>query len=328
MASSTTLNSVVNREDLTNILEMAHPLEMPGYSMLPKTKATGMYHEWAMDDHKNPVYPGVNEGADVSSFENKENKIARWGNRIQKFEETWKVSEEQMAVDTAGVDNNKAYAEAKCLVDLKRGIESAIFSDQDLSSSDPQKTRGLGDMIDTAGPSDLDSNYYAASGQIDTTDPAGGSFFEDNLNSMMQTLYENGGMPDGGLYLFAGPTLKREISQFGRSNQETTSVARTQLDGKSKEIMLVVDRYVGDFGAIDIIPSVYLKRESNTGIDATSRKRGYLFRKSTLQIAQLKAPYAKDLSVDNQPNPRGYAHALLTLVCKNTKQVGKFAAAS
>ena len=219
MAASNTFDQVINREDLTDILTILEPEETPILSMASKSKATGIFHEFSADKLEEVSFDGVAEGQDVTSFSNKDADIDRNGNYVQKFQRSWQVTEEQAAVDTAGIDDDVARAKEKCMREVKRDIESAIGSDNDRaegSGTNVRKMRGLGDWIDSSGPSDVSSDYRTPSGSIDATATA--SLTEALLQGVMQSVYEVCGNTGEMMYLIAGPTLKRAISDFSRAD--------------------------------------------------------------------------------------------------------------
>ena len=128
MASSTTYNTAGNKEDLTSILTVLEPEKTPLTSIAGKKKATGTHFEWQLDSLSDPSWSGVNEGEDISSFDNKAAARARVGNYIQKFRRTWMVSDLQQLVSTAGVASEAVNSASKSVRELKRDLESAICS--------------------------------------------------------------------------------------------------------------------------------------------------------------------------------------------------------
>ena len=194
MASSTSYNTAGNREDLTDIISILEPESTPFVSMMKKGRATGTFVEWQADKLSTPDFDGVNEGEDVSSFKNQAEDRARLGNYVQKFRDTFQVSDIQELVDTAGVANEFANAEAKAVRNVKRSIESAFCSSQDrqaeAGSGTPYKTRGMLKWLGVGGqPSDLPAAYQNVAN--DTT----GTQTEATFNSVLQELYEANGMP-------------------------------------------------------------------------------------------------------------------------------------
>ena len=75
------------------------------------------------------------------------------------------VSDIQAAVDAAGGADatNVSSAKTKAVRNVKRAVEYSINSDNDRQAEDgagnPYLMRGLGDWIDSAGPSDVPADY-------------------------------------------------------------------------------------------------------------------------------------------------------------------------
>ena len=83
MAIAATYNTAGDREDLTNALTILTPEDCPKTSTFSKsTDAFNMLHEWQMDTLLPVSFPGVVEGADVSSFTDQVAQRARVGNRV------------------------------------------------------------------------------------------------------------------------------------------------------------------------------------------------------------------------------------------------------
>ena len=120
MAQSTSYNTAGIRETLTDAISILEPEHTPFISMMKKAKATGTFVEVQCDKLGTPEFGGISEGEDVSSFTNQVADRARLGNYVQKFRDTWKVSDIQQLVDTAGVASEKANSESKSVRNIKR----------------------------------------------------------------------------------------------------------------------------------------------------------------------------------------------------------------
>ena len=118
--------AVSNREDLTNILTQLDPVSTPIVSLLRKSKARATSHEWTVDGLAAVDTTGLIEGADTTSFSDKFENRARLSNVVQGFRRDYQVSQVQQAVDGVG-PANEAAARVKCLRELKRDTEAAVF---------------------------------------------------------------------------------------------------------------------------------------------------------------------------------------------------------
>ena len=334
---TTTIGSAAsNREDIKDILTILAPEDTPVLSMAGKSSANATFVETVVEDLSDPSFGGVQEGTDAS-YENKSSTRAKIGNYVQIFRRGWQVSDVQERVAVAGVANEIAHAEGKCLKELKRDIESAICSDNNRSAengSDARyKLRGLGKFIaDAAGkgnadvnaPDDIATAYHTPSGSIDETATA--DLTESHLNAVLQSRYEAVGASNDRLMLIAGPKLKRAVTDFARAEG---SSSRTPLavneDATSRSITLNISQYEGDFGIINIVPSLFNGRTS--GSSTINGTRGYLIDPGLITVHTLTAEssYEND---DLGGGRRGYADAILTLSVGSPLAHGKFDAAS
>lgn len=320
MASTKTYAVSGNREDLSDIVTLLEPEATPFVSMAKKATASGTFFEWQTDNMATPSFAGVLEGEDATSFDDKAANRAKLGNHIQKLRKTYAVSDLQEIVDTAGVTSEFANAESKAVRELKRDLESAVCSSQDRQADDgtnPYKTRGMFKWLGVGGqPSDIPT--FAQNVANDTT----GTQTESTLNTVLQELYEANGMPGGQLTLIAGPSLKREISNFARQEGSTTALSfQVTQPAESKKITLSVNFYEGDFGNIAILPSVFLNRTSGSAtVDADA---GLLIDPEYVGIHMLKAESTSELE-NRGGGRRGFADLVAGLACYSPKAHGYF----
>jgi len=272
MAKATTLNVTGNREQLLDWMSLVEPEMKPVFTRAKKKKATSTFPEWQVDSMEEPSFDGVDEGTDVTSFDNKRANSARLGNYIQHFRRSYQVSNIQELVDTAGVKSEFAYGAAKAVRELGRDVESAICSSNDrqqqAGAGTPYKMRGFFRWLGyngTAGnnyPSDIpaDQQLGASGNYVDTN----GTLTEANLNSVMQNLYEANGAPQGN-YMFVGnPTIRSQVSDFGRVNT-ANDVYRRNEDATSGKMTSHITLYEGDFGIVEVVPaSVFVDRTSGS----------------------------------------------------------------
>ena len=321
MAKSASYNVAGNREDLSDILTILEPESTPLTSMANKATATGTFFEVQVDDLSTASFDGVNEGEDVTSFDNKAANRARIGNYVQKFRRTYAVSDIQEIVDTAGVASEFANAESKAVREIKRDMEAAFCSSQDRQADSgagaPYKTRGMFKFLGLGGqPSDIPA--FARNVANDTT----GTQTETTFNSVLQELYEANGMPGGQLTLIAGPTLKKEISDFARQEGSTTALSfQVTQPAESKKITLSISLYEGDFGTVAIVPSTLLNRTS--GSATIDKDAGLLIDPDYVAIHTLKAESNSEL--ENQGGGRrGFCDVIAGLAVHSPKAHGFF----
>ena len=247
-------SAVSNREDLTEVLSILAPEETPILSSLNKQKANATYVEWTVDSLADPATAGIREGEDVSTFTDKFAGRARLGNFVQKFRRDYMVSDLQEAVDSVG-PAKIAQAEAKAIREIKRDIEATLAGTQDRAVENGTDTayalRGLGDWLDSAGPSDVPAAFRTpAASIVDVTDD---DFAESELNGIISSIFKVTGSSNN-LMLVADTALRSDISDFARiGGASGDSVRNVNYSGESGSIKLSVDLYQSDHGIVSVV---------------------------------------------------------------------------
>lgn len=309
-------SAVSNREDLSNALTILAPEETPILSMASKVKANGVLHEWTVDSLSAPVTTAISEGADVTTFTDKFAGRARLGNRVQKLRRDYMVSDIQEAVESVG-PAGLAQAESKAIRELKRDIEATICSNNDRTTENgggvANGMRGLGDWIDSTGPSDVPAAYRTPSGSI----YASSAFSETVFNNLITSMYRVTGVTNG-LTLVADTALRRAISDFARlSASGDYSVRNVMYQGGNSSIKLSVQMYESDHGMVSIT-----NMNPDCAPDTTNKDTGYLLNPEYYAVADLIG-----LGSSALPNlgggPRGYVDWTGTLVVKHPGAHGK-----
>ena len=312
MAVATSYNVAGDREALTNFLTILEPEDTPKTSTFAKTtKVTNTYQTWQADTLAPVDFGGVLGGADVAAFNNEAANRARFGNYVQKFWRPWMVSDLQEASDPAGTDGEVANSKVKAMRELKRSIEAAVGSDQDMQADTglvPYKTRGLGSWISTT-----------------TT-----SLTETLFNGVFRSIFtQNGGRRS--YSLFAGPNLITAINQFQR--QEGTTTAKSYMvnqDATANRIDLEVAIYKGSFHTVTMIPDMFNGLVDGAAVTTTTNQqmaRGYVIDPTLVGIGTMLG--VDSMELENQGGGRrGLVQTALLLMVKNPRGLGKFNATS
>jgi len=312
-------SAVSNREDLLDVLTILAPEETPVLSSAPKSKASATFVEWTVDSLSAPVTTGVAEGSDVTAFTDKFAGRARLGNYVQKFRRDFMVSDLQNAVDSVG-PAKIAQAEAKAVREIKRDIEATLMSNNDRSVEDGGSTvyglRGLGDWIDSAGPSDVPAAYRTPAASIS----ASGAITETVFNNLITSIYRVTGTTNS-LTLVADTALRRVISDYARTSGSTDySVRQVTYNGEVSTIKLAVEMYESDHGMVSIV-----NMNPDCAPDTTNKDTGYLINPDYYGVAELIS-----LGSTRLPNlgggDRGYVDSTLTLLVKHPGAHGKITA--
>lgn len=316
--------AVSNREDLSDILTILAPEETPVLSSASKSQANATFVEWTVDSLDAPSTAGTAEGADVTAFSDKFSGRARLGNYVQKFRRDYMVSDLQDAVESVGPAKT-AQAEAKALRELKRDIEATICSTNDRSAEDGAgtvyKLRGLGDWIDSSGPSDVPADFRTPAASIH----AAGTFTETVLNNLITSIYRvNGG--SNNLTLVADTALRRVISDFARLDPDGdaagTSIRNVNYSGESAQIKLSVELYQSDHGVVSIV-----NMNPDCAPDTTNKDTGYLMQPEYMSVAEL-IPTGSTRLPNLGGGERGIVDSTLTLCVKHPGAFGKITALS
>ncbi len=253
--TTNTGSGVSNREDLTDVLTILAPEETPILSSANKERASATFVEWTVDSLAAPSTAGISEGADVTQFTDQFAGRARLGNQIQKFRRDYLVSDLQEAVDSVG-PAKIAQAEAKAIRELKRDIEATLAGTQDKAAENgagqANRLRGLGDWIDSAGPSDVPSDFRTESDAIVSVSGASTAFTEVEFNTMITGIFKVTGSTND-LMLVADTALRNDISDFARISSGSDNVRSVNYNGDSGEIRLSVDLYQSDHGIVSVV---------------------------------------------------------------------------
>jgi hypothetical protein len=258
----------------------------------------------------------VREGQDISSFVDKFSGRARLGNYIQLFQKNYMVSQLQDAVESVG-PAKIAEAEAKAIREMKRDIEATVAGTQDRAVEDGSATayalRGIGDWLDSAGPTDVPSDYRTPAASIHAT----GTLTESAFNGLVASIFNKTGTVDA-LTLVAGTTLRRTISGFARSDGNSSeNVFHVNQMATDKEITLSVNTYDSDFGIITVI--------NGNPACMPSTSYGYLINPDYIGIAELMSIGSTRLP-NQGGGERGFIDAALTLQVYSPLAHGKITA--
>jgi hypothetical protein len=226
------------------------------------------------------------------------------------------VSDFQQAVSSVGPAND-AQAEAKALRELNRDVEATLCSTNDRSAENgagtPYALRGLGDWIDSAGPSDVPSEYRTPSASIH----ASGTFTETVLNNLITSIYREVGSNQN-MTLVADTALRRVITGFARTEGTTTAKSYfiTQ-SADAKKITFSVSVYDSDYGVVSVV-----NMNPDCAPDTTNKDYGYLINPQYLGFAEL-IPLGSTKLEDQGGGERGYVDMTGTLLVKHPQAFGK-----
>ena len=273
-------SAALNREDLHDAITQLAPSETPVLSSAEKFKCNATYVEWGVDKLASPTTTAVAEGADVSNFDDKFENVARLGNYVHKLRRSYRVSDLQQAVSSVG-PQDIARAELKAVKELKRDAEAALIGTQDRAAENGAGTaytlRGLGDWLDSSGPSDVPAAYRTPSDSIHTS----GTFTETILNRMVTSIYRVSGVTNS-LTLVADTALRRAITDFSRADTITGAVRQNDNSYLNNMIKLAVGVYQSDHGLVTIVDM-----NPDCSPDTTNKDVGYLVNPEYYAVGEL-----------------------------------------
>jgi len=247
-----TYEAIGNREDLTDVIYRIDPTDTPFLSGSEKATASAVKHEWQIQALATALTTNAQlEGDDISA--DATTVTVRKNNQCQISRKVPQVSGTQQAVDHAGRGNEMAYQEMLKGLELKRDMEGSLIASTNGSTAGSDTgIRRLGSVINWVGtntsrstgtttgvdPSPLD-------GTAQVTNGTQRAFTENQLKTVLQSIWTNGGKPDT---IMTGAFNKQIFSTFtGRSSPIEQA--------SSKKITAAVDAYESDFGTLKVIPN-------------------------------------------------------------------------
>lgn len=274
-----TYQAVGNREDLSDVAYMVSPFDTPLQSMIGRTKATAMLHEWQTDalpsaDANNAVIEGDDATATAVV------PTTRLGNRCQTSTKVIAVSTIQdSAVDKAGRNRELAYQVEKAMRAIKVDRETILLSNQAPvtgAAGTAQKLRPLCGWYATntsRGASGANGTTSAAA-----TDGTQRAMSETLMRTVLTSVFQNSNsFVDT---LMASPAQRANLSTV------LTGGATKFYNVDDKKLVATVSVYDSDFGPIKLVPNRF------------QRARDIHFLNSEyLALAELEPIQMQDLAV-------------------------------
>jgi hypothetical protein len=251
---ATTLNSVGNREDLSDLISRVAPEETPLYSALSRAKATARYHEWQTETLRNPGVNARLEGSATGTLK-APNLTARVGNFCQISQESGGVSRTQEIVDKAGRKSEMNRQKLLKGLEVKRDVELSLCSksaSRAESGADPRLSAGVLSWL----TSNVSRGVGGSSGGFSAgivaapTDGTLREFNESQVKAVRATSFNNGGKAK---IAYMGMSLKQKFSGF-------TGIADIRADVKGANQATIIagaEVYVDDVGNMNLIPHPY-----------------------------------------------------------------------
>ena len=235
------------REDLTDIIYNISPTDTPFMSSIAKSKATAVNHEWQLDSLAAASASNAQIEGDEVSF-SAPSSTTRRGNVTQISTKSVIISGTLEAVNKAGRNSELAYQISKASKELKRDMETSLCDNNAQVAGDDSTARelsGLGSWLKTNQSAGAGGSAPSTSGTNARSDGTQRAFTEDQLKTVIKSVWDNGGDPS---MVMVGSFNKQKLSGFTGGS--------TRFDpAENKRLVAAVDVYESDFGALQVTPN-------------------------------------------------------------------------
>lgn len=256
-----TVDAVGLREDLSDIIYAIDSTETPFLSMAGRSTASGIKHEWQLDQLAAAAVNTLVEGDDAAALA--ATPTVRVSNHCQISGKTVSVTGTIETVDKAGRDSELSFQLAKRSKELKRDIEhscvgvnnTAVVRTNDSGPGESASVSAFfddnlaqtGTLMGTHENRGAGGTSTGWSGTVFTADGPGTQrpLLESDLKSAIQGAWTNGGNPS---IVMCGPFNKTVISAFTGNS--------TRFDkGEDMRLVSSITIWVSDFGEHTIVPN-------------------------------------------------------------------------
>jgi len=239
------------REDLSDIIVNITPESTPFFSKCGKTTANNTLVEWQTDTLRNSAANAHIEG-DATTAQAAVATV-RLNNRTQIFKNAVIVSDTDEGLNKAGRQREMAYQIVKIAKEQKLDIEKALFDNNAKVAGNASTAREL-----AGAPSWIKTNVDFQSGNSGanptgdgtdarTDDGTPTAFSQTKFDTVMQSIWENGGEPDT-VYLSAFQ-MNVALGFTGNNNQ------RSQVQASDERVIKSLAVYTTPWGTIEFMPS-------------------------------------------------------------------------
>ena len=244
-------DSVGIREDLSDVIYKITPDDTPFYSKCSKGKAKNTLSEWQTDTLRasgtNAHIEGDNTTAAARS------PTTRLGNYTQIFKDAVVVPDTDEGLDKAGRAREMGEQMLKVAAEQKLDIEKALFANNARVAGNNTTARelaGVGAWLKTnvnfqSGNSGANPTGDGTDARTDDGTPT--AFSQTKFDSVMQSIWEEGGKPDS-VYLSAFQ-MNKALSFTGNNNQ------RSQVQAGAERVIKSLAVYVTPWGTVEFVPS-------------------------------------------------------------------------
>ena len=241
------------KEDLSDIITNVSPEETPFYTKCRKTSASNTLVEWQTDALRSSTTNAHVEGDDTAA--DAATATSRLNNRTQIFKNAVTVPDTDEGLDKAGRAQEIAYQTLKIAKEQKLDIEKALFANNAKVAGNSTTARELAgapswlitnvDFVTGGTPSGANPTGDGTDARTDDGTPT--AFSQTKFDTVMQSIWENGGNPDT-VYLSAFQ-MNVALGFTGNNNQRSAVQAGDERVVKSLAV------YVTPWGTVEFMPS-------------------------------------------------------------------------
>lgn len=294
------------REDLTDMIWNLDPTETPFVTRVGRGEpATATFHEWQTDELDAPGDNAHIEGDDTTSFQSVTPTV-RLGNYTQILKKTIIVSGTSDAVKKAGRRTELAYQIIKRGKEIRMDVEYMCVGRNGArnagNSSTARHAASVLSWINTNTSFGSGGGDPTGDGTDARTDGTPRAFTETLLKPVLESIFQEAGQKP--TVMFLGPAQK------GISSGQLTGNATRFVDAAPERIYAAVDRYVGDFSSLEIVPTRIQRNRDALIIDPEMWK-----------LSWLRPIFTEDLAKTGDAEKRQMIGEV-TLVSRNEKSSG------
>jgi len=239
------VNDLIVNEDLQQVIWNVDPDDTIFTSLLKRTDAKNTTYEWLTESLRASGTNAVIEGDDVTA--NAVTGRTRLNNVAQLSDESWRVSSTARKVDVAGTSDEFNHQRVKKGKELKLDVEKALCNNlAKVPGNDSTARVAAGAPVWLTTATDFGSGGADATGDGSDarTDGTQRAFTEDQVKSVMQTAWTNGGKPS---IAMMGGRNRQIFSTFG------PGTPMQKVEDKTMHASFSV--YESDYGPLKVMPN-------------------------------------------------------------------------
>ena len=251
----------VNREELSDIVDLTQRSDTPIYSMIENGSASSTFPEWAVEEFDAPGNNVQSEGRDYVFTDQDPNQ--RYGNHTQIMEKEGKFSNTQEAVSNAGQSEKINRKKVLKGIALRTDVEFSLVTNNPSLGGDDRQSGSLSTWAET----NVSRGGGGANGGYDeltkvTAAPTDGTqraFTKTLLDDLLQGAFTSGAKLN---HMFFSPYQKRVFATF----MSDANVAPFRYAAKAGKNTLVADAevYMGPLGTVYAHPNFVMGANAAT----------------------------------------------------------------